>query len=422
MQKNVIASNRKSILFFLVLGYTLASMDRFFINYAVLPISEDLKLDASAMGVILSAFFAGYALMQIPGGWLADRFGARIVLVSSITVWSIFTGLTGVAWSLVILIAIRFVFGMGEGGFIPASAKMIALSFPKKSRSQAMSVLLSAAALAGLVTPIIAASLIGTIGWRTMFIYIGISGVVMAILFWHFLKPKFASSPYLEPHLPLKEDVNPAIPKGMVKLLFRTPVMWSLMIASFSMFFINWGTASWLPTYLVKERGLDLLSLGMLQMIPAATSIIFMLMSGYLIDKMHAGSEKWYGAVCGAGLAVFVYLMFNASNVTMFIIYQSILPFFMTTITILVNALPLKWLPESVGGSAVGMVNFGGQLSGFIAPLSIGFIVDASGGSFSLVVWLLVICGLLCCLSFLTLHFNKDVIFLAETGEVLAKQ
>ena len=147
MQQQKIASNRRSILFILFIGYTLANIDRFFINYAVLPMSEDLQLSASSTGLILSSFFLGYAIMQMPGGWLADRFGARYTLVGCIIAWSIFTGLTAVAWSLSVLVAIRFVFGLGEGGFIPVSAKMINDSFPVKSRSRSMSILTTAAAL-----------------------------------------------------------------------------------------------------------------------------------------------------------------------------------------------------------------------------------------------------------------------------------
>src|SRR4249920_337217 len=121
-EEMVSKQKRNLILTLLFLGWALGNLDRYIMNYAVLSITEDLNLSASSTGLILSSFFAGYAIMQLPGGWLADRFGARRVLITAVIMWSIFTGLTGAAWSLTSMIIIRFLFGIGEGGFQPASS------------------------------------------------------------------------------------------------------------------------------------------------------------------------------------------------------------------------------------------------------------------------------------------------------------
>ena len=126
------ARKRNWILALLFLGWALGNLDRYIMNYAVLSITEDLNLSASSTGLLLSSFFAGYAIMQLPGGWLADRFGARKVLITSVIMWSIFTGLTGAAWSMVSMVIIRFLFGIGEGGFQPASSKIISQVFPAR--------------------------------------------------------------------------------------------------------------------------------------------------------------------------------------------------------------------------------------------------------------------------------------------------
>ena len=113
----MLARKRNWFLALLFLGWALGNLDRYIMNYAVLSITEDLNLSASSTGILLSSFFAGYALMQLPGGWLADRFGARKVLITSVILWSIFTGLTGAAWSSTSMIVYCFLFGIGEGGF-----------------------------------------------------------------------------------------------------------------------------------------------------------------------------------------------------------------------------------------------------------------------------------------------------------------
>src|SRR5213079_2622883 len=105
-------------------------------------IVKNLSLDASQLGIILSSFFFGYAFMQIPGGWLADRFGSRKVIVVAVLMWSVFTGLTGLAWSLTSLLLIRLLFGLGEGSFPAGSTKAISDYFPKERRTKAQSTMM----------------------------------------------------------------------------------------------------------------------------------------------------------------------------------------------------------------------------------------------------------------------------------------
>ncbi|RKJ36972.1 MFS transporter, partial [Butyricicoccus sp. 1XD8-22] len=143
------------IVILLFLGWSIGNFDRFFMNYAILGISKDLQLSTSQTGIVLSSFFAGYALMQIPGGWLADRFGFRKVIITALLAWSIFTIFSGMAWSFASLILIRFLFGLGEGSFFPSASKGIASWFPQNERSRAMSFMLTSGTIMGVITPII---------------------------------------------------------------------------------------------------------------------------------------------------------------------------------------------------------------------------------------------------------------------------
>ncbi|MFF5995554.1 MFS transporter [Lysinibacillus sp. KU-BSD001] len=406
--KETIATNRKQILFLLFVGYILASMDRFFINYAILPISQDLALTATQTGFVLSAFFLGYALMQMPGGFLADKFGARITLICCIIAWSIFTGLSGLAWSLVSLLVIRFIFGLGEGAFIPASAKMLSMSYPMENRSRAMSLLLTAAAVAGVITPIIATTALQTLGWRTLFYAFGVVGVAVGALFYFLLKPKFVYVDNPEQPITVHEAADrKSQGKIPYRQILKIPLLWSLFIASFAVYAINWGTASWVPTYLVSVHGLDLTSLGLLQMIPAVTSIAFIIFAGYLVDKVFVGKEKLLGVLCGVGLTIIVYFMFNASSAGMFVFYQSVLPIFTGTAIVLVTTLPIKVFSQQISGSAVGIVQSGGQIAGFFAPILIGYLVDLMNGSYTGAIWMLLGCGVIYGVMALTISLKK---------------
>lgn len=395
----------------LFLGWALGNLDRYVMNYAVLAITEDLQLSASSTGLLLSSFFAGYAIMQMPGGWLADRFGPKKVLLGAVIMWSIFTALTGAAWSMASMILIRFLFGIGEGGFQPASSKIISLTYPREERSRAMSVMLSSGAIVGLFVPILSATLLNTIGWRTMFVIIGAIGAIIAVSYWKFIK------------LPKEESDSTSVTagqKGSFSILFKTPMMWNLLVAYFSIYAVNWGLATWLPTYLVKVRGLDLISLGWLQMIPGIASLAGIYASGYLLDKLPKGRERVAGSIACVLIGILLYLMFHAASVPMFITYQTIVTLVISFVIIMLPSVVLKNLPSHVTGTGMGIVNTGGQLAGFITPLAIGFVVDAFNGSFDAAFWMLIAFSVVCIGALLTMNYEKGELLAKHVGKTTA--
>jgi MFS family permease len=146
-----------------------AYMDRVDISVAGKAIMADLHITKTAFGFVLSAFTIGYALLQFPGGWLADKFGSKPLLVAALLMWSLFTGLTGMATSLAMLIAIRIVFGIGEGLENGAQFKLIGDHFEPLERSRANGIFLSALAVGPLLATPLATWLLGSVGWRVMF-------------------------------------------------------------------------------------------------------------------------------------------------------------------------------------------------------------------------------------------------------------
>ncbi|AJK87244.1 MFS transporter [Lysinibacillus fusiformis] len=403
---DVTKKSRNVILALLFLGWSLGNLDRYIMNYAVVSITGDLQLDASSTGIILSAFFLGYAIMQIPGGWLADKFGAKRILLMAVIMWSIFTGLTAIAWSLTAMIVIRFLFGIGEGGFQPSSSKIIATIFPKEERGRAMSIMLTSGGIVSLIVPLLAAYLLGTIGWRMMFIIIGAIGAIIAYLYWKYIQlPKAETAE-------AAETGSPAV-KVSFKELLKTPLMWNLIIAYFCIYAVNWGLVSWIPTYLQKNRGLDLMSIGWAQTIPAITTIIGVYGSGYIIDKLPRGMEKVLGSISCAVIGLLLYLMFTAKTVTLFIGYQTVVSIFIAFVITLLPVIVLKKLPSSITGSAMGIANTGGQLAGFVTPMAIGFMVDAFNGSFDAAFWMLIGFALICIVSLVTLNDQKGALLKA---------
>src|SRR5947209_1164670 len=170
------------VLFLIWLMMLVAYMDRVNISVAGGDIMKTLHLDKAQFGLVLSAFTAGYALLQWPGGWVADRVGAKPLLVTALLAWSVFTGLTGVVASLAALLAVRLCFGIGEGLENGAQFKLISEHFTPQERSRASGFFLSALAVGPAVATPLSALLIAHFGWRSMFTFYGVLGVAVAIL------------------------------------------------------------------------------------------------------------------------------------------------------------------------------------------------------------------------------------------------
>ncbi|MGE7903384.1 MFS transporter [Peribacillus sp. NPDC094092] len=389
------------IIILLFLGWSIGNFDRFFMNYAILGISEDLHLSASQTGIVLSSFFAGYALMQIPGGWLADRFGFRKIIIMAVFAWSVFTILSGMAWSFMSLILIRFLFGLGEGSFFPSASKGIASWFPQNERSRAMSFMLTSGTIMGVITPIIGTQSMQSIGWRAIFYIAGAIGIIFAFLYVFFIKERKGST--------VGKSENPSNNKAPLREVLKTPIIWNLFIAYFAIYAVQWGLMAWMPTYLVAERHLDLTSVGYISAIPAFAGIIAMIISGYVLDKLPEGKDKVIAAVFAVLTAVFLYLMAYAPNIAMFTVYQSVVTVFMSFNIILIISSPLKMLSEEVVGTANGFINTGAQFAGVLTPMLIGFLVDAFDGSYTVAFIMLIMFALLCAGSLFLIRSKKEV-------------
>ncbi|MBT2719866.1 MFS transporter [Bacillus sp. ISL-46] len=389
------------IIILLFLGWSIGNFDRFFMNYAILGISKDLQLSASQTGIVLSSFFAGYALMQIPGGWLADRFGFRKIIIMAVFAWSVFTILSGMAWSFMSLILIRFLFGLGEGSFFPSASKGIASWFPQNERSRAMSFMLTSGTIMGVITPIIGTQSMQSIGWRMIFYIAGAIGIIFALLYVFFIKERKGST--------IGRNDNPSKSKAPLRDVLKTPIIWNLFIAYFAIYAVQWGLMAWMPTYLVEARHLDLTSVGYISAIPAFAGIIAMIVSGYILDKLPEGKDKVIAAVFAVLTAVFLYLMAYAPNIAMFVVYQSVVTVLMSFNIILIISSPLKMLSEEVVGTANGFINTGAQFAGVLTPMLIGFLVDAFDGSYTVAFIMLIMFALLCAGSLFLIRTKKEV-------------
>ncbi|RRV06778.1 MFS transporter [Pseudomonas sp. v388] len=352
----------------LYLGYMISYIDRTAISLALAHIGKDFNVGPAELGIVLSAFYLGYAAMQIPGGWLADRYGSKVVIVVSIGLWSLFTVMTGLAWSLASLLIIRFLFGLGEGSYPSSAMKGVAENYPREARPKMAGLMISSNYVGSFVAPLIIAPLILWLGWRDVFLAIGLSGIVFAV-FYAFTVRQAAV---------VEDDKLSRAPAARVsvKELLRMPTLWKIVIVWFCLSLVNKGLDAWMPMYLLTARGLDLKTVGMLVPLPFIAASVATAMGGWLMTRFFDGKEKFLMMGSCILTGVFVYGMYKGQSTTQVIVYQTAAYFFKSFVFATAFALPTKILSQRLVGTGIGMVNFGGQAAGFVSPMVIGFLVS----------------------------------------------
>lgn len=264
--------------FLLILSF-LTYFDRVCIVRAQQEISHDLQLEDWQMGLVLSAFWFAYAVFEIPGGWMGDRYGARVTLTRVVLAWSLFTALSGCASGFIMLLTFRFLFGAGEAGAYPNMAIVQSKWLPTKSRARAGGLLWLAARWGGAFSPMLFAGLMRTLdvmradgklsfipgledvaSWRIGFWIAGLLGVVWCVAFY----PWYRNEPAEKPSVNAAElaligegrkgkEVH-SMSWEMWKALGCSKSLWAMAFLYVSGSF-GWSFfVSWLPKYLLDKH------------------------------------------------------------------------------------------------------------------------------------------------------------------------
>lgn len=237
-------------------------MDRACISNAAEPMQEALKIGPTMWGWILGIFGFGYALFQIPSGWIADRFGPRKALGLVVAFWSTFTMLTGVAWGAVSLLVMRFMFGMGEAGAFPGATRAFFSWLPAKERGLAQGINFSGSRIGAAVSFLIMPYLINElIGWRWTFFANGIVGIIWAAvwLYWFRDDPK-DNKKITQAELDYIQKVDAqdeAVTQKSVSFMevFSSKNVILAMIQYFSQNVTFFTSITWIPLYLKQNWG-----------------------------------------------------------------------------------------------------------------------------------------------------------------------
>ena len=256
-------------------------IDRSAISSAKSAMAADFSLSDTAMGVVFSAFSLGYAVAQIPAGWVADRVGPRFTLAIAVTLWSGFTALTGAAGGLTSLVLVRFLFGAAEAAAFPGSARVFYNWLPPQERGIANGILFSGALLGGGLAFPFFRWLLAAQGWRTAFYFLGAPGLVWASCWLLWFRDY--------PHEWIEETASGSEggSSETVVQLFRPSAMAKPMAQYFIGNFTFFICLTWMYQYLVDHYSLTASQAARFSMVPLLSGAAANWVSGLFVDLLY---------------------------------------------------------------------------------------------------------------------------------------
>jgi sugar phosphate permease len=366
------------ICFLLFLTWLVSYIDRSLMPMALPLIAQEFHLSPTVMGAVISVFFLGYGAMQIPGGIISDKIGARNSMTLGIAAWSVFSFLTGMASSLTSLMWVRVLFGVSEGIHPPAAFKALSAWFPSSERSRANGLVMSSNTLGPMIAPILFAAVMGAFGWRRAFLVVSIPGFLVAIAVYWYVRNRPEEHPKMTAgELAVIGSDGDTQEKIGFRELVKYPALWKLFFIYMTWDVTWWGFQAWLPSYLFKVRGFSLGNTGLVTALPFAVGFIGVLAAGYAADR--TGKRKAVLMVVLLGNAIFMSLTALAPNATMAVILLALTGLFLPSIHGPFWSLPMDMLPARVMGYASGLINTGGQIAGVASPVVIGALIQWTG-------------------------------------------
>jgi ACS family glucarate transporter-like MFS transporter len=352
-------------------------LDRVNISIAGQSIAREFRLSNVELGWVFSAFVLGYALFQAPGGWIADRLGPRLVLALGVIWWGIFTSLitvfvAGVPRLIVLLIATRFLLGMGEAVVYPASNCVVAAWIPSAERGIANGIIFSGVGCGAALTPPFITYLLIHYGWRSSFWASAGLGLAAGVIWFLFARDKPAHHPWIA-----GEELE-HIQSGLPEQARAERLPWSYILTNSNIWLVTasyfcYGYAayiffSWFFIYLSSVRGLNLRESSYYTMLPFAAMAIGSPVGGWISDRLTKSRGKRVGRCGVAAVGIAFSAIFIALG-------TEVLSARIATVVLAagVGALYISqssfWsVSADIGGKSAGSVsgfmNMGGQIGG----------------------------------------------------------
>jgi sugar phosphate permease len=362
-------------------------LDRVNLSTAAAPIQNELGLGNLQLGIAFSAFAYSYAVTQVLGGVIADRFGPRWTIAGCVSIWAVTTIATGFVSGVVSLFVVRLLLGCGEGATLPASARAITNWIPVTRRGFVQGVTHSCSRLGNAVTPPLIAFLIAATSWRRSFVYVGI-GTAIWLVAWVVY---FRDDPKRHPAI-TEEEIQSLPNDGILSVSKSVTVPWRRLLRRvaptaavyFCYGWTGWLYFTWLPIFFLHSYRLNIKTSALFSSGVFFAGVVGDAAGGLVSDRILSRTRSLRLArsvfistafLCSVACLLPVLFTHRISYVTgalsgaFFFLELSVAPIWL---------IPMDIVP-SFAGTASGVINAGAALAGIFSPMLFGLIIDRTG-------------------------------------------
>ncbi|WP_035452663.1 MFS transporter [Alicyclobacillus herbarius] len=364
-------------------------IDRSNLSAAAPVLSQQLHINSVDMGIVMSSFFWTYAFFQIPSGWFADKIGHRISLAFAVGWWSVMTALTAAARSFGALVGIRLLLGLGEAGAYPSNAGVTAKWFPDKERARVSGIFDSGSKVGTAVAMPLIVLLMSHFGWQVPFIVSGLLGLVwVAVWVWYYRDPekhRYANAEeirYIREGQVKKEGLSAQVPMKWYEL-FRYRNIWAMCVGFFTLNYAIYFFITWFPDYLVNERGMKMMTMGFVAMIPPLAGLVAELVAGWTMDFLYTKGlsltvVRKVHLVGGMIIATSIALAGLVNSAVWAVALLAISYAGLEFAACAIWSLPGDVAPANMTSTVGGIQNCASNIAGILGPIVTGAIVAAA--------------------------------------------
>jgi ACS family D-galactonate transporter-like MFS transporter len=394
-----------------IIGLLNAGMIIAYVSRSNLPVAltlpdfiQSFHLSDVDRGTLNSAFFWAYAALQIPAGWVVDRYGAKWPYALSFLFWCLASAGTVLVRSIAQLTALRVILGVGESVVAPASYKWIRFNFAENERGLAIGLYMAGTKIGPAIGPPLAVWLSLQYDWRMMFLILGLGGLVWLVP-WIALVQNDARRP--------AKDESKGATAAPIRFgrLMASPVVWGTVIATFCYMYFVYFCMTWMPAYFVEQRHQSLAKMGLYTFYSFAGMAVMAALGGWAADWMirRGGNpvtvRKWF-TIAGFAIACTELIGARASSLTMAVTFAIVSLSGLGLATANYWAITQTLFPAATIGRMAGVQNCAASVAGIVAPIVTGWLKQQTGSYEAPMkaIWIVLVAGIL---SYLTMVREK---------------
>jgi ACS family D-galactonate transporter-like MFS transporter len=388
-----LSSHRRWFMLSLLLIATIINyVDRVNISIAAPFMAKDLGLDKVQMGLIFSAFAWTYAFALVPAGFIADRFGSRVTYGASLISWSAVTVCQGMAGGFASLFGLRLAIGAMEAPAFPANSRAVTVWFPARERGMASSIYVCGQYLGTALFTGLLLWLATTYDWRHVFYSTGIVGILFGIAWLYLYRDPLNCKKVSKQELDYIEAGGGLVKSSQDKNTFKWSQIaellkyrqvWAICIGKFASTSALYFFLTWFPTYLIEERHLTMVKVGIFAVLPFIGATVGVLLAGFISDGMirrgvSLSFARKLPLVVGSALGMSIMLVnFTDSNEVCIALLT--VAFFAQGIASASWAAVSEIAPKQLIGLTGGITSLAANIGGIVTPIVIGQILHVTG-------------------------------------------